>query len=336
MGWLWGSSGNSADKDKLDPSLRDFLDAETPSGNKPILPSKPRSRPTEDAHPAQTSAADTSRSSEAPAEPAKPVVPPESQFQDGRYAHIWKNYTPQNVLFERSKTEQDKLRDIVDAYNDRRAAIGRAAMENCAMEYLEQHECLKAPSWWQASTMCRDETRKFNKCYDMQTKFLKALGYLTMDARTPEEDERIQMHADKLYQQLMEQEKEIDQAKEEGREIPKFESVLSSRNVAHAMEGKPLARQPLTEGNKVEDDDSDVWSNIKPSAREEYERKIAELPVEEQELERKALVGELRAQSRVAKKVEGTFIEERINRMKRREAGQATLGDTIKRLWGWD
>jgi hypothetical protein len=36
------------------------------------------------------------------------------------------------------------------------------------------------------------------------------------------------------------------------------------------------------------------------------------------------------------KKVEVAYIEERINRMKRREAGQATIGDTIKRWWGWN
>jgi hypothetical protein len=337
MGWLWGSGESSENKDKLDPSLRDFLDAEAPSGNSPTLPSKPRSKPAEDTNPAQRLSADNPTPSETPAAPASPVVPPESQFQDGRYAHLWKNYTPQHILVDRSKSEQDKLRDIVDAYNDRRAAIGRAAMENCALEYLEQFECMKAPSWWQAATVCRTETRKFNKCYETQAKFLKALGYLTMDARSPEEDERIQMHADKLYQQLMQQEAQIEQAKEEGREIPKFESVLSRRNVAQAMGGKPLASKPLTGTEKVDnDDENDVWSHIKPSAREEYEKKLAELPAEEQDFERKALLGELRAQTGVAQKVEGAFIEERINRMKRRERGQATIGDTIKRLWGWD
>jgi uncharacterized protein (UPF0335 family) len=30
-----------------------------------------------------------------------------------------------------------------------------------------------------------------------------------------------------------------------------------------------------------------------------------------------------------------TFLEERIERIKRRESGQATIGDTIKYWWGW-
>lgn len=345
MGWLWGS-GSDSNKDTLDPSLRDFLDSEAPRGPKPALPKKPTPKPAESSQPAQETTGEIS------ADPAKPAVPPQSLFQDGRYAHLWKNYTPQNILDDRGKNEQDKLRDIVDAYNDRRGAIGRAAMENCAMEYIDQFNCFKSPTFWQASTVCRDESRKFNKCYDMQSKFLKALGYLTMDPRSEEDFEKIQMHADKLYTQMKEQEALIEKAREEGTEIPKFESVLSKRNVVRAVEGKSLSSRPLTEATTgatgatgvfavpmdttEQEDDADVWSHIKPTARQQYEKNLAKLPPEEQEIERRALMGELRANTGMAKQLEGTFIEERINRMKRREKGQATIGDTIKRLWGWD
>ncbi|PSN60777.1 hypothetical protein BS50DRAFT_578947 [Corynespora cassiicola Philippines] len=325
MGWLWGNSGDSSAKDTLDPSLRDFLQKEAPTGPKPALPSKPAAKPIENSEPSPNK----------PTEPEKPAVPPQSQFQDGRYAHLWKNYTPQQALEDRGKTEQDKLRDIVDAYNDRQASIGRIAMENCALESLEQFECFRKPNWWQASTMCNAESRKFNRCYDMQSKFLKALGYLTMEDRSPEEDEKIQMHADKLYQQMLEQEKEIEKAREEGREIPKFENVLSKQNVARALAGKSFTATPVQLAAKPEQPEDDVWDHIKPEARQEYEKKISEMPAEDQEIERQALIGELRAKTGIAKKLEETFIEERINRMKRREAGQATIGDTIKRLWGW-
>lgn len=336
MGWLWGSSGSSGSsssdssnaKDHLDPSLRDFLQKEAPSGPKPALPSKPAPTPTDGSTPGQDGAVEASTA---------PVVPPQSQFQDGRYAHLWKNYTPQNILDDRGKTEQDKLRDIVDAYNDRRAAIGRVAMENCAFEYMAQFNCFKNPTWTQAMTVCRDDSKKFNKCYDIQVKFLKALGYLTMDERSQEEDERIQMHADTLYQQLLEQEALIAKAQEEGKPIPKFESILSRQNVARAAAGTSLASQPVTKTQRPDqEDESDVWSRIKPTSRQQYEKQLAGMPPEEQDIERRALVAELRAQTGMAKKVEETFVEERINRMKRREAGQATMGDTIKRWWGWD
>lgn len=334
MGWLWGSGNSSGGQDQLDPSLRDFLKKEAPTGPKPSLPSAPKEKPAESPTPTQAQA-------QTQTDPEKPYVPPQSQFQDGRYADLWKTYTPQDVVNNRGKSEQDKLRDLVDAYNDRKASIGRVAMENCALEYMNQFECFQNPkSWWSAGTMCIGESRKFNRCYDIQSKFLKALGYMTMDERSPEEDERIQMHADKLYQRMIQQEEEMEKAKAEGRPVPKFESILSKRNVAEAMSGvssSGKAAVPIAEIGKSSSsmDDTDVWKQIKPEVREEYQKKLESLSPEEREIERMAIVGEIRAQTGVAKQLEQTFIEERVARMKRKEAGQATIGDTIKTLWGW-
>ena len=212
MGWLWGSSGGSNPDNNLDPSLQDFLKKEAPTGPVPSLPSKPVEKPKETPPPTQTE------------EPEKPYIPSQSQFQDGRYAYLWKDYVPQNQLENKAKTEQDKLKDIVDAFNDRKSEIGRLALENCALEYMAQFECFKAPkSGWQIATLCNAETKKFNRCYDMQSKFLKALGYLTLEVRSPEVSERIQMHADKLYQHMMEQEALITEAKAKGKERPKLD-----------------------------------------------------------------------------------------------------------------
>jgi hypothetical protein len=334
MGWLWSSGNSSNGQDQLDPSLRDFLKKEAPTGPKPLLPSTPKEKPAESPTPTQSQA-------QTPTDAQKPFVPPQSQFQDGRYADLWKNYTPQDVINDRGKSEQDRLRDLVDAYNDRKASIGRVAMENCALEYMEQFECFRHPkSWWSKGTMCIAESRKFNRCYDIQSKFLKALGYMTMDERSPEEDERIQMHADKLYQRMIQQEEVMEKAKAEGRPVPKFESILSKRNVAEAMNGTSSSGKstvPIAEFGKSNSspDDTDVWSQIKPEVREEYQKKLEKLTPEEREIERMAIVGEVRAQTGVARQLEQTFIEERVARMKRREAGQATFGDTIKTLWGW-
>ena len=334
MGWLWGSGSNSSAgaSNGLDPSLQDFLKKEAPAGPKPSLPSRPVEQPKEPAQPAQH----TQQTQTQPAEPQKPHVPPQSHFQDGRYAHLWKDYVPQSQLENSAKTEQDKLKDIVDAYNDRKADIGRIALENCALEYMEQFECFSAPkTYWQTATLCSAESKRFNRCYDMQAKFLKALGYLTMDVRSPEDSERIQMHADKLYHQMMDQEALIEKAKAEGKEPPKFESVLSKQNVARAMAGKPLAATPVT-GKSPVDDGDDLWKLIKPESRAKYEKLLNDLPPADQDIEKRALLGEMQANIGQARQVQDAFIEERINRMKRREAGQATIGDNIKRLWGWD
>lgn len=326
MGWLWGSSNSNASSN-LDPSLQDFLKKEAPSGPKPSLPSKPVEKPKETAQPTQAQ----------PETPEKPYVPPQSQFQDGRYAHLWKDYVPQGQLEYRAKTEQDKLRDIVDSFNDRKAEIGRLALENCSLEYMEQFECFRSPkTFTQTATLCNAESKKFNRCYDMQSKFLKALGYLTMEARSAEDSEKIQMHADKLYQQMMEQEALIAKAKAEGKEPPTFESVLSKRNVSRAMSGKPLAVTPTTDKSQLDAEDQELWKLIKPESRANYDKLLDKMPPLERDIEKKALLGELQANIGQAKHVQETFIEERINRMKRREAGQSTIGDNIKRLWGWD
>jgi hypothetical protein len=328
MGWLWGSDNGSTDK--LDSSLQDFLRKEAPTGPKPSLPAAPKEKPADPSQPATVAAS-------AQTEPEKPQVPRESQFQDGRYAHLWKGYTPQHIIDDRGKNEQDKLRDLVEAYNDRKAAIGRVAMENCALEYMEQFECFGNPKTWTAlGTLCNAESRKFNRCYDIQSKFLKALGYLTMEERAPEEDERIQMHADKLYQRMLQQEAEIKLAETEGRSRPTFESLLSnkdiSRTMANSASADPTAPGRIIPGTKAE---NDVWSQVKPEARIAYEQKLSELPPEQQEVERMAVLGELKAQTGITKKVAETFLEERIERIKRRESGQATIGDTIKYWWGW-
>ncbi len=310
MGWLWSSSSSeAASKDQLDPSLRDFLKKEAPTGPKPSLP--PTARKTE-----KTSAQPQPHSqSEALSE--APKVPPQSAFQDGRYAHLWKNYTPQHILDDRGKNEQDRLRDIVDAYNDRKADIGRIAMENCAIEYMEQFECFRhPPTWMSAGTMCNAESRKFNRCYEMQGKLLKALGFMTMEARSAEDDERIQMHADKLYQEMLAQEREGERAKKEGKTVPDTKKMLMSEE-------------------KLAEVENEVWSQMKPEARTEYEKKVASLPHEQQEIARLAVLGELRAANDMSKNAAKTLQEERVKRIERIEAGQATFGDRFKNWWGW-
>ena len=52
------------------------------------------------------------------------------------------------------------------------------------------------------------------------------LGYLSTLDRTPEVEERIQMHADALWQRMQAQEDAIAQAKREGKPVPEFASIL--------------------------------------------------------------------------------------------------------------
>jgi hypothetical protein len=144
------------------------------------------------------------------------------------------------------------------------------------------------------------------------------------------------MHADKLYQKMLLHEADVEKAKEDGLPIPKFESMLSNPDVVQALGGSTQVENKTSNvGNSTMDYEADIWKHINPESRKEYEKKLASLPPEEREVERMAVLGELKAQTGVSKKMEEAFVIERINRMKRKEAGQATLGDTIKSLWGW-
>ncbi|PWW73054.1 hypothetical protein C7212DRAFT_359678 [Tuber magnatum] len=214
MGWFWGSSspkddGSSNPLSHLDPALRDFLLKESPL--KPSPPPAPR------------------RSSEPTPTPAAPETPSPTQgprtvnspYGD-RYADIWAQYTPQG-LTQASKSSQEQLADILQAYKYRKSLIARAALENCVGEQSALHECYRHGSFAQKARGCGVEKGQLQDCYTTQTKFLQAMGYMSDFARPAEVDERIQMHADKLYQEqvrqdeLAEEEKRAERAAREGR-----------------------------------------------------------------------------------------------------------------------
>lgn len=339
MGWFWGSDTKSSSEDaysKLDPALREFLDKESPYKYRPA-PSK--------SAPSDTSS-DTYRSQlgivqEAPSKTREPTKttptpsapPPESLYQDGRYAHLWKNYKPLAEEEAAQRNDQDRLTDVIDAYNERKAQIGRAAVENCVFEQLAERDCFTRGGWHAKMTMCREENKAFNRCYTMQSRFLKALGYLSME-RTADEDEKIQMHADKLYQEMMGREKAALEAKEKGVPEPPYRPLLDADAAARAMGLKPAA---TLEGVLAEAPQKkhglDIYSAEK---RKEIEKRLAGKTPADRELEVQLMVAESKASVEYADKITQYYDEERKTRADRRERGKETFGDGIKRLWGWD
>lgn len=180
MGWLdslWGSrSGDPLQN--LDPKVREFLEKESPvkyqtgqengSVTKPSAAAaapKPAASSAAAANPTQQATPSTTTAPEQQAEAAKPPM----LHADGRYAHIWKNYRPLAAIEAETKTDHEKLTDVLDAYKERKAAIGGAALENCAMEQLDWNNCMKSGSLTARMTMCRDESRKFERCFMMQS-----------------------------------------------------------------------------------------------------------------------------------------------------------------------
>jgi hypothetical protein len=317
---------------KLDSSLRDFLEKESPSkqGN--------------EEHESQSSSHNRKGKSEARqpheevqvpgANAAAPVAPPQSLYQDGRYAHLWKTYQNYEALENAGKTDADRLADIVRGYKERKAEIGRAALENCVEFQIGIKECFATGTWAQRAGMCKMENRAFNRCFEMQSRFLKALGYLAIQ-RSPEDDERIQMHADKLYYEMLDRERKIQEAKAQGLEEPNLPPLIQADKTMEAL-GKDSAWARAREQARKVGLDELKLSSFTPEKQTEIKARIHGKSKAEQDLELQLVVGETRATIDWAERIKEQMEEERKNRADRRARGKETFGDTIKRYWGWE
>jgi hypothetical protein len=160
-GWFGDSSGGSDPLGKLDPKVRKYLENESPVK---LHPQDHEPSPSASPQP-QKQNSPTSSSSDV----STPLVPPQSLFQDGRYAHLWNTYRPLSAVEAETKTDHEKLMDVLEAFKERKAKIGRTAMENCAEEQLEWNNCMKEGEWTKRAKMCSDEVRAFERCYKTQT-----------------------------------------------------------------------------------------------------------------------------------------------------------------------
>lgn len=174
MGWFWGSPDNDDGKKSqdplrdLDPSLRDFLAKESPvkySSSNPPAKQQPTTAPI----PTRTPATKPSSSSESSADAETSKAPPQSLYQDGRYAHLWKTYQSQSDVESAGKSDQEKIDDVLQGYKQRKAEIGRAALENCALEQWQVNDCFRNGTWTSRVTLCRTENRELERCYMMQS-----------------------------------------------------------------------------------------------------------------------------------------------------------------------
>jgi hypothetical protein len=180
MGWFWGSSDSNDDKNSqdplrnLDPSLRDFLAKESPvkygSSNPPAAPKSA---------PAPTPSTESRYTAPQPStqEGTGPKVPAKSLYKDGRYADLWKTYQSQAEAEAESKSDAEKIADVLEGYKYRKAEIGRAALENCALEQWQVNDCFRNGGWASRLTMCRTENRELERCYLMQAVCLRGVWH---------------------------------------------------------------------------------------------------------------------------------------------------------------
>ena len=191
MGWFWGSSdGRDSNKSQdplrdLDPSLREFLTKESPvkyssSKTPSISPPPAAPKPIQSAQASEhrnsnfQSASDTTKDKK---------VPAESLYQDGRYSDLWKTYQSQSETEAAGKSDQEKINDVLEGYKYRKAEIGRAALENCALEQWDVNECFRNVSWSRTLNMCRTENKKLERCYLMQSVCYCISSLVGLDAK---------------------------------------------------------------------------------------------------------------------------------------------------------
>ncbi|KAI9713736.1 MAG: hypothetical protein M1812_006574 [Candelaria pacifica] len=335
MGWFWDSltkprpetSNNNDPLRKLDPTLRDFLQKESPI--KYTSSEAPTPPPTEPQR-SYTDQLNLSPQPPTPSTSSEPSVPRESLYQDGRYAHLWKNYQPLRDIEDSTKSDQDKLLDVLEGYRERKAQIGRAALENCALEQWGVTDCFTNGGFKSRMTMCRAENKQFERCYLMQAKFLKALGYLSTFDRPAELDEKIQMHADTLYHRMLDQERASEAAKAAGEPIPSFPPIVPS---SHDIIATTTSSNSSTTTTAVK---GSITADQLPAATQAALKKRVEgLSAEAREIEEKAILAEIAAGERLGRQIGDVYRETDKAKKERREKGKQTVGDQVSSWFGW-
>lgn len=332
MSWLWSWTKPADPLSDLDPSLREFLKNEAPKPYKPTQSSTTSSpsastdsgtyraqlglNTTNDPEAQSRAARDASSAQQQETTAPPRTLPRESLFQDGRYAHLWSTYRPAAESAEAAKSDQEKLLDIVAGYKERQAEVGRAALENCADEQWAIHQCFKG-GMSSRLNMCREENRALERCVLVQSKFLRALGYLAPYERTKAESERIQMHADKLYHRMLEEEEAVNAAKARGEQPPVFEPLVKPRM---DEEVAPIASTVVT------------FEDLPKDVQEKYlKERFKGLDGQMLELAKRELDQEIAANQVVAYHLEERYKTERRDRLRRQEEGNERVSDKVKR-----
>lgn len=304
MSWFWGKKSEQDPTKSLDSDLKQFLDSQQP---KPYIPA-PRSTNQETEPPIAKSDGPTQPDTK----PEDRPLPKESLFQDGRYKDLWKTYVPQRELVEVVSTPAER---IMSAKKDRKASLSEAALENCAFEEELKRNCFSqgdAINRIRARvTLCNRESKAFNRCFQLQAKFLQALGYQENPYTDPEVDERIQMHADKLYHRMMDYEAAVDEAKANGQPIPPLTSVFNPNRPAPTIEE----------------------INLPPNLARGMKTPLRQLPPHERELSARAVLQE----TKVAQNYADDFFKATTTMNEGRERRQKTLvsafGETLGKFF---
>ncbi|PLB39086.1 uncharacterized protein BDW47DRAFT_103650 [Aspergillus candidus] len=308
MGWFWGSSNNDDPVKKLDPGLREYLEHEAPKKYVPAPSSTESAKPVD---------AQSQSQSSATSDPSQPSVPSKSLYPDGRYAHLWKNYKPP----PEETNEVTGAERVIENYKKRNDTVHRAAMENCALEHEALTYCFQTGNWQKQLesrlTLCSDENAKFSRCFTTQSKFLQALGYASSFHQDEEREERIQMHADTLYHQMLSYEEQAKEARKAGQEPPPLTSLFNPQ-------APPPSQESTSQPGAVEIPGGEsIPAGFKPPKNWET------LSPHERELEIRTHNANFEQQKLYAQEASPFLKTHEDNRAKRREKATSWFGERV-------
>lgn len=132
-------------------------------------------------------------------------------------------------------------------------------------------------------------------------------------------NEKIQMHADTLYQRMLKQEAQIEEAKAAGKEIPKFPPLLSNR--------PNFETPPQQQTIRVED--------LSPQVQAGFKKRLEGKTGEEREVEERAIRAELQSGEDLARNLGNMFDQQKAEREARKKEGKERIGDRFSSAFGF-
>lgn len=134
-----------------------------------------------------------------------------------------------------------------------------------------------------------------------------------MANQDPDTAERIQMHADTLYHRMLDYETSVKEAKAKGLPEPPYQSVFTT--------------DPEETRGAFPVDKHDRHQQIPPTMLNRISKPLQKMTPMEQEVEVRALKGELRVLGSHFDDLEDTLVAEKLARLKRKEKMAGWIGE---------
>jgi hypothetical protein len=148
-------------------------------------------------------------------------------------------------------------------------------------------------------------------------KFLQALGYAASFDWDEEKEERIQMHADKLYHQMLDYEKRVAECRAAGQEPPPLRSLFNPQAKPQQLNSND------TSGSLEVPGVEQIPPGFKPS------KPLEQLTPHERELEIRAHNAQIEQQKMYVQEASPFMKTHEDARSKRREKAVSWFGETI-------